>query len=106
MSTDLEEGNTTFHMTCTEDVRTGAFWEISLFKNEEQWQQTTCHGQTKGGGNDGAVGVSVFLVSVLFLSLLQKEFPIRKITEIKFLLHGRSNLSRFPTSRCPGEGGK
>lgn len=36
-------------MTCTEDVRTGAFWEVSLFKKEEQWQQTTRHGQTRGG---------------------------------------------------------
>lgn len=42
-------------MTCTEDVRTGAFWEVSLFKKEEQWQQTTRHGQTRGAGNDGAV---------------------------------------------------
>lgn len=74
-------------MPCTEDVRTGAFWEISLFKNEECWQQTTRHGQTRGGGNDGAVGVSVSLVSALLFSLLQKEFPITKITEIKFLLH-------------------
>lgn len=47
-------------------------------------------------GNDGAVGVSASLVSVLFPSLLQKEFPIRKITEIKVLLHGRRNFCMQP----------
>lgn len=41
----------------------------------------------RGGGSDGAVGVSVSVVSASFLSLLQKEFSVRKIAEIKFLLH-------------------